>query len=121
MLCPIGRGSLSDKIHCVASGLYMADHHILTYLLGVQQRYSVGYYASLIGFGYALKQLQSAEQACGIGAEQNEPISEREAALAKLPIQTRRHVKMLELVVMVLEYSIFGTFVSGMTSGAPAL
>eukprot|EP00947_MAST-08B_sp_MAST-8B-sp1_P005646 g5646.t1 len=34
IFCPLGQGKLSDKVHFVASGAYMVDHHFLLYLLG---------------------------------------------------------------------------------------
>lgn len=36
--CPLGRGRLSDKIHFIASGLYMVDHHVLLSLFQIRWR-----------------------------------------------------------------------------------
>ena len=45
ILCPIGQSPLQDKIHWVASLLYMADHAIVFGILGTPTIYVAGFWS----------------------------------------------------------------------------
>ena len=138
VLCPLGQGPLSDKIHFVTAGMYMVDHHVLLYLLGVPYTYCIGFYGSLAGFAWALKANKRERLLCGLSAEEGDDRTEgagmatREESGARGESGTRaggggqagvvgggsmQRVWNTGMAVMLLEYTMFISFVSGMASG----
>lgn len=132
VLCPLGQGPLSDKIHFVTAGMYMVDHHVLLYLLGVPYKYCIGFYGSLAGFAWALKANKRERLLCGLNAEEGDDRTEGAGVAARGESGARaegdgqagvvgggsmHRVWNTGMAVMLLEYTMFISFVSGMASG----
>ena len=54
MVCPVGQGELSDKIHFFASAVYMIDHVFMGQLLNIPYIYMISFYIYFAGLAISL-------------------------------------------------------------------
>lgn len=126
MVCPLGKGELSDKIHFVTAGLYMVDHHILFDFLNTASLYRRGFYVSFILFAWSIMRQKKIHAAAKVPpAESTRWDSQeeyrRQLELAGLTPRLRLELVILDYAVMAFEYGLFVSFVSGMGTGLPPL
>lgn len=116
MICRLGQGRLSDKIHFVGAAMYMIDHHILFYYLNTRPLYRGLFYGSFLLMSLAMAKKTLLEQAHNLSSEGECTNQDREKQLARVDKSVRQRLWWLELWVMLFENSLFASFVSGMTS-----
>lgn len=117
VLCPLGLSRTTDAIHFATAGLYMADHEIMCGLYRVPARFIIGFRAGLVGLFASLLLLRGTERAERLPHSEQGHDDDREAALVGKPRRVRAQVHLADTAVMVCEYGLFISFISGMTAG----
>ena len=124
IVCPLGKGELSDKIHFVTAGLYMVDHHLLFDFLNTSLSYRFGFYSSFLLFAASIMRQKKLHEVAKVATAESIQWSsqddyQRELARADLTPAQRRELRILDFAIMAFEYGLFISFVSGMGTGLP--